>query len=180
MSDRLEQPASAASRATLAVGTDDPAARVIDETDHSMVVAFDDVEPWLDEAYGRPDGPNAVICAGDRLRSAAAASGGATGAGETTTVTAVPDVSSLGRAAAEITATLPEDHSDVGLVVSGLDAPLAATSPPAVFRFLHVLIGYLSSADSASQLAVVVDDDVSETVLETMEPLFDTVERPEA
>lgn len=158
---------------TLVIGTDSPGLADVADTDRQIVAAFGDAERWLDAAYGADGGgPDTVLCAGEVLRSASTT--------ETTgdagvTVTAIPDIGSLGQMAAEIRSAVGEARTggrSVGLLITGFDAAIEATSLEAAFRFLHVLTAYLRAGPGDTHLYVYTGGPLSEEATEALRPLF--------
>jgi hypothetical protein len=164
--------------ATLVVGAEPPGTADIGAMDYQVVSVFGDAEPWLDVAYGaRSGGPDALICAGEMLRSTTVASSSGVGQGGIS-VSAVPDVGSLGRMAAELRGAIEtrERSSDsVGIVLTGFDAAIETTSVEVAFRFLHVLRGFMQALEADSAIYVYTSDTLTEEDIETLRPLFTTV-----
>jgi hypothetical protein len=168
---------SAPDFSTLVVGADPPGIADVADADRQIVAAFGDAERWLDAAYGADaGGPDTVLCAGEVLRSASTT--------ETTgdagvTVSAVPDIGSLGQMAAEIRSAVGEARSggrSVGVLITGFDAAIEATSLEAGFRFLHVLTAYLRAGPGDTRLYVYTGGSLSPEATEALRPLFGTLE----
>lgn len=171
---------AAGGSSTLVVGADSPGTADVGETDEQVVGAFGDAARWLDAAYGAgDDGPSAIICAGEVLRSASGADVGSGIDHGTVSVTAVPEVSSLGRMAAELRTAIEDAGTggrSVGVLITGFEAAIDATNVEAAFRFLHVLSAYIRTASIDATLYVYTRDPLSESTLETYRPLFSSVE----
>jgi hypothetical protein len=165
---------------TLVIGADSPGTADVAETDEQVVGAFGDAARWLDVAYGAGDeGPCALVCAGEVLRSASAADAGSAGDSGAVSVSAVPEVSSLGRMAADLRTAIEEASTggrSVGILITDFDAAIEATSVEAAFRFLHVLSAYCRTGSIDATMFVYTRDPLSETAIETLRPLFSTVE----
>lgn len=165
---------------TLVIGADAPGTADVADTDEQVVGAFGDAARWLDVAYGAgDDGPCAVICAGEVLRSASTAAAESGIDPGTVSVSAVPEVSSLGRMAAELRTAIEEAGTggrSVGVLVTGFDAAIDATNVEAAFRFLHVLTAYLRTGSIDAEMYVYTDTPLPETPVEILRPLFSTVE----
>lgn len=165
---------------TLVIGAESPGTADVGETDEQVIGAFGDAARWLDVAYGAGDeGPSAIICAGEVLRSASATEAGSGLDRDTVSVSAVPDVSSLGRMAAELRTAIDAAGTggqSVGVLITGFDAAIEATNVEAAFRFLHVLSAYLRNGSIDATVFVYTRDPLPETTIETLRPLFATVE----
>lgn len=164
---------------TLVVSAEPHGTADIAAMDHQVVAAFGDAERWLDAAYGPgAGGPDALVCAGEILRSATSTgSSGDAGLG-TVSVSAVPDVGSLGRMAAELRSAIETTRTgtdSVGILLTGFDAAIDATSVEAAFRFLHVLSGFMQATGTETVLYVYTTESLSEEALETVRPLFTVV-----
>lgn len=166
---------------TLVIDAESPGTADVADTDEQVVGAFGDAARWLDVAYGAGgDGPCAVICAGEVLRSASGADAGSASDQGNVSVSAVPDVSSLGRMAAELRTAIEEASRggrSVGILITGLDAAIDATSVEAAFRFLHVLSAYCRMGSIDARMYVYTSEPLPETAIETLRPLFSTVDR---
>lgn len=165
--------------ATLVVGAEPPGTADLASMDRHVVAAFGDADRWLDAAYGPgTGGPDALICAGEMLRSTTSADSSSDSGPGTITVSAVPDVGSLGRMAAELQSaieTTSPGTDSVGILLTGFDAALEATSVEAAFRFLHVLRGFMQAQENETTLYVYSTKSLSEDSIETLRPLFSTV-----
>lgn len=165
---------------TLVIGAESPGTADIADTDEQVVGAFGDAARWLDVAYGAgDDGPCAIVCAGEVLRSASAAEAGSGVESGSVSVSAVPELSSLGRMAAELRTAIEDAATggrSVGVLITGFDAAIDATNVEAAFRFLHVLSAHLRTGSVDATLFVYTREPLSETAIETLRPLFSTVE----
>lgn len=164
--------------ATFVVGAEPPGTTDIASMDHHVVAAFGDAERWLDTAYGPGSGPDTIICAGEMLRSSTSAASTSGAGPRATNVSAVPNVGSLGQMAAELRSAIETAGSatgSVGVLLTGFDAAIEATSVEAAFRFIHVLRGFMQSVGTDTTLYVYTTEPLSEEVIETFRPLFTTV-----
>lgn len=170
--------------AALVVGAEPPGTADIGSMDRHVVAAFGDAERWLDAAYGPgTGGPDALICAGEMLRSATSADAPSDAEPGTITVSAVPEVGSLGRMAAELQsaiATATPGTESVGILLTGFDAAIDATSVETAFRFLHVLRGFMQAQGNETALYVYSTGSLGEDAVETLRPLFSSVTVQEA
>lgn len=171
--------ASSTVDATLVVGAEPPGTADIASMDRHVVAAFGDAERWLDAAYGPgAGGPDALICAGELLRSSTSAASPTDRGPGGVTVSGVPEVGSLGRMAAELRTAIETTGSvtgSVGILLTGFDAAIDATSVEAAFRFLHVLRGFMQAVGTDTTLYVYTTDSLSEEAIETLRPLFASV-----
>lgn len=146
------------------------------DADSLVVLAFRDHENWLDAVYSDPDGgPDALVCAGEMLRSAAATVATEDDSGPT--VVDIPAADELGQIAVETVDAIDacrDTTTDIAVIVDGLDVLLDAVGVESTFRLVHVLRGYLRGGHDT--LTVFLDSDAvdAETRL-VLDPLFDRV-----
>lgn len=164
--------------ATLVVGTgqDPPVNAGEVDADQLVVLAFQNHEEWLDAVYSDPDGgPDALVCAGEMLRSAAATVATEDAFGPT--VVDVPSAEDLGAIAMEVANIIDECRSandTVTVVVDGLDVVLEAVDVERTFRLIHVLRGHVRAGED-DLIAYLDPEGVDEETRRVLEPLFDRV-----
>lgn len=173
-----DSPADPGHGATLVVGTDEqPPTNAADiDADRLVVLAFRDHDDWLDAVYSDPGGgPDALVCAGEMLRSAAATVAAEDDAGPT--VVDIPTVEDLGEIAVAVTDAVDEarvgnDH--VAVVVHGSEHAVERVGVEHAFRLIHVLRGHTRSG--GDDLTVYLDPgSVDEETQAVLTPLFDRV-----
>lgn len=167
--------------------------------DRTVVAALVRTDAWLDAVYGPAGEVDALVVGDEVIRSptttdgtdadldldadATAGSGSGSGSGSghdhgPVSVRAVPDATALGRVAATL-ADVVDEHAaanrSTAVVVDGLGSVLDDVTERAVFRFLHVLGGYLETAPGTVDLTVGLDGAGDPATVRTMEPLFDAV-----
>jgi len=174
----VDSPPTAGSGTTLVVGTDERPPTNADAvaSDDLVVLAFHHHEDWLDAVYSDPGGgPDALICAGEMLRSAATTVATEDDVGPT--VVDIPTATDLGRIAVAVADAVDDCHTTadhVTVIVDGLDVVLEEAGVERGFRLLHVLRGHTQHA--ADDLTAYLDPTGidAETRL-ILEPLFDDV-----
>lgn len=146
------------------------------DADSLVVVAFHNHEDWLDTVYSDPGGgPDALVCAGEMIRSAAATVATEDETGPT--VVDIPSATDVGQIAVEVVDIVDaarETADDIAVVIDGLDVLIDAAGVETTFRLVHVLSGYLRGG--ADTLTVYLDPTTVD--LDTrlvLDPLFDQV-----
>lgn len=146
------------------------------DADSLVVVAFRNHEDWLDAVYSDPDGgPDALVCAGEMLRSAAATVATEDDTGPT--VVDIPAADDLGRIAVEAVDAVDacrDTGTDIAVIVDGLEVLIDAVGVESTFRLVHVLRGYLRSGMDTLTIYLDPSDVDTETRL-VLDPLFDRV-----
>lgn len=164
--------------ATLVVGSNEQPPTNADDigVDRLVVLTFRDHEDWLDAVYSDPGGgPDALICAGEMLRSAAATVATEDDSGPT--VVDIPTIDDLGEIAVAVTDAVDEARAvadRIAVVVHGLEEAVAAVGIEQTFRLIHVLRGHTQGG--GDDLTVYLDPaDTDEEAPIVLGPLFDRV-----
>ncbi|MFB6104338.1 MAG: hypothetical protein ABEJ57_04540 [Halobacteriaceae archaeon] len=178
MDDDGSPPPTADHGTTLVVGTDErpPTNAEAARADALVVLAFRDHEDWLDAVYSDPSGgPDALVCAGEMLRSAAATVATEGDAGPT--VVDVPSATDLGRIAVSVADAVEDLHATadhVTVVIDGVDVVLTDAGVERGFRLLHVLRGH--TRQTADDLTAYLDPTrIEDETRRILDPLFDRV-----
>lgn len=164
--------------ATLVVSGDErpPSNAAEVDADQLVVLAFRNHEDWLDAVYSDPGGgPDALVCAGEMLRSAAATVATEDDTGPT--VVDIPSAEDLGRIGVEVAEAVDECRTvadQIAVVIDGVEVAIDAVGVERTFRLLHVLRGHVQGGfdDLTAYLDPTGIDGETRIVLE---PLFDRV-----